>query len=65
MPLRFCACSLQGEGAESKKSGKKVREKQDLKGFKKNQVHCKLNVIMIKFAFHKDLFVFNSSPLLF
>lgn len=35
MPLRFCACSLQGEGAESRKSGKKVREKQDLKGFKK------------------------------
>lgn len=27
VPLRFCACSFQGEGAESRKAGKKVSEK--------------------------------------
>lgn len=31
MPLRFCAWSLQGEGEESRKPGKIVNEKQDLK----------------------------------
>lgn len=68
MPLRFCAWSFQGEGEEGSKAGKIVTEKQDLKELEKNktkkpQVHCKVEVTMISFAFHKDLFFFRSGPL--